>query len=228
MLSFAGMMSSKMVLTSRYVSSTCSNFSQLISLEGLVLEDLIRNVHTLFDDQPSVSPPFPSPAAGTTSTSFPSDSLLSPELPQPSGVESINPTIQHLRLVEVVPTLTQSSFSSLPSDVALESRLTPSLSTLPGPPLGLPSSNTLVEGVETSSHGHVIPEVRGTEAVGSEALVNSPPPEDVSVLPMSVAEWRLRQSQLPPHPEAAMIPQSPPESVLSSMSDLALSSVMSL
>jgi hypothetical protein len=74
----------------------------------------------------------------------------------------------------------------------------------------------------------VTPEVRGTEAVEPEALANSPPPEVVSVLPTSVTEWRLRQSQLPPQPEAVTTPQSPPESVLSSTSDLALSSVMSL
>jgi hypothetical protein len=42
----------------------------------------------------------------------------------------------------------------------------------------------------------------------------------------SVAEWRLRQSRLPP--DALTIPQSPPESVLSSLSDFPLSSATSL
>jgi hypothetical protein len=191
------------------------------------LEDLIRNVHALFDDQPSTSPPALSPTADTTST-FPSGSLSSAELPQPSEVDTMGSAIGRQELVGVTPTFTQSSLSSLPSNVALGTRLTPSSTALPGARLGSPSANALVEGVGASSHGQVIPEVSDTEAVGPEVLVNSPPPEDVSVLPTSVTEWQLRQLQLPPHSEAAMIPQSPPESVLSSMSDLALSSVMSL
>jgi hypothetical protein len=103
----------------------------------------------------------------------------------------------------------------------------PHPTTFPGPFLRLPSSSTLVGGVETNSQEQVTPEVRGTEAVELEAQWNSPP-EVVSVPPTFVDEWRLRQSQLPPQPEAATIPQSPPESVLSSTSDLPLSSVMSL
>jgi hypothetical protein len=205
-----------------------SNFFQLISVEGLVLEDLIRNAHTLFGDQPSTSPPVPPPAGETTST-FPSGSL-SAELPQPSGIDAIDPTIRRLGLIGVTPALTPSSFSSLPSDAALESRLSTSPTTLPGPVLGLPSSNTLVEGVdsEKNSQEQVTPEVRGTGAVESEALVNSPPSKVESVPPTSVTEWRLRQSQLPPQLGEVTIPQSPPESVLSSSSDLALSSVISL
>jgi hypothetical protein len=196
-------------------------------LEGLVLEDLIRNVHTLFDDQLSAPPPVLLPAAETTSTSFPSDSFLSAELPQLPGADAIDPTIQRPQLVGVTPTLTQSSFSSLPSDVALDSRLTPSPTTLPAPLLGFPSSSTLVEGMEMNSQEQVTPEVRHTEVMELEAQRNYAP-EVVSVPPTFVDEWRLRQSHLPSQPEAAMIPQSPPESVLSSMSDLPLSSVMSL
>ncbi|KAN0140274.1 hypothetical protein V8E53_002170 [Lactarius tabidus] len=198
-----------------------------VHIKGLVLEDLIRNVHALFDDQPSTSPPALSPAAETAST-FPSGSLLSAELLQPSEVDAMGSPTVCRGLVGVAPTFTQSSLSFLHSNVALGTRLTPSPTALPSTRLGLLSSNTPLEGVETSSHGQVIPEVRGTEAVGPEALVNSVPLEDVSVLPTSVTEWQLRQSQLLPQPEAAMIPQSPPESVLSSMSDLALSSVVSL
>jgi hypothetical protein len=189
------------------------------------LEDLIQNVHTLFDDQPAASPPAPLPVAETTS--FISGSFLSAEFPQLSGADAIDPNIRRVQLVRVIPTLTQSPFSSLPSGVALESRLTPSPTTFPGPFLRLPSSSTLVGGVETNSQEQVTPEVRGTEAVELEAQWNSPP-EIVSVPPTFVDEWRLRQSQLPPQPEAATIPQSPPESVLSSTSDLPLSSVMSL
>ncbi|KAN0139934.1 Rho GTPase activation protein [Lactarius tabidus] len=142
-----------------------------VHIKSLVLEDLIRNVHTLFDDQPSKSPPVPSPAAETTST-FPSGSLLGAELSQLSEVDVMGPNAQRLGPVGVTPSLTQSSFSSL-------------------------------------------------------SLANSPP-EDVSVPPTSVTEWRLRQLQLPLQSEAVTTPQSPPESVLSSLSDLALSSVMSL
>jgi len=198
-------------------------------VKEIVLKDLIRNVHTLFDDQPSTSPPVPSPpAVAETASTFPSGSFLSAELPQPSEVDAMGPTTRCLGLVGVIPTSTHSSFSSVPSDVALESRLTPSPTALPSPLLGLPSSNTLLEGVETNSQEWVMPEVRGTEAVEPGALVNRPPPEVVSVPPTSVTEWRLCQSQLPPQPEAVTIPRSPPESVLSSTSDLPLSSVMSL
>jgi hypothetical protein len=208
-----------------YASSTSFTFFQLISLEGLVLEDLIRNVHTLFDDQPSTSLPVPSPAAETTST-FPSGSFLSTELPRPSEVDAIvGSGTGRPGLVSVTRTLAHSSFSSLPSDVALASRLAPSQT---GPQLGLSSSNILVEGVETNSQEQVTHEVRGTEAMEPEALANRPPPEVVSLPPTSVTEWRLRQSQLPSHPEAVTTPQSPPESVLSCTSDLALSSVTSL
>jgi hypothetical protein len=58
-----------------------------------------------------------------------------------------------------------------------------------------------------------------------EASGNSPPPEVVAAF---IAEWRLRQSQLPRQPEAVVVPQSPCESVLSSSSDATLSSDMSL
>jgi hypothetical protein len=54
------------------------------------LEDLIQNVHILFDDQPSTSPPVPSPAAETTST-FPSGSFLGAELSQLSEVDVMGP-----------------------------------------------------------------------------------------------------------------------------------------
>ncbi|KAN0140307.1 hypothetical protein V8E53_002203 [Lactarius tabidus] len=47
----------------------------------------------------------------------------------------------------------------------------------------------------------------GTEAI--RTLPNNTPPDVVPLLaPTSVAEWRLHQSQLPPHPEALTIPQA--------------------
>jgi len=167
-----------------------------VHVKVLVLEDLIRNVHILFDERPSSHPTVHSPHVAETT-----------ELPRPG-------------LVGVVPTSTPSSFSSSPSDVALESRPTPSPTNLPNPLLGTRSPNTLVEGMETASQE----QVRGSEAV--DTLVDSPPPEVVFVPPTSIAEWQLRLSQLPQ--EAATTPQTPPESVFSSTTDLPLSSIMSL
>ena len=75
----------------------------------------------------------------------------------------------------------------------------------------------------------VIPSARGTTTAAVETWPNSTHPDVVSLpAPTSVAEWRLHQSRLSPHPEALTMPQSPPESVLSSMSDFPLSSATSL
>ena len=186
------------------------------------MEDLIRNVHTLFDDQPSTSPSVSSPAAPST---FPSGSSLSADLLQPSEADATGRATRRLRILGVIPTSTHTSFSSLPSGVALESHLTPSPTAL----VGLPPSNILVEGIETHSQEQVATEAKGTEVVEPEALANSPPPEVGSVLSSSVAEWQLRQSQLSQQLGEVTVPQSPSDSVLSSStSDLPLSSVMSL
>jgi len=115
-------------------------------------------------------------------------------------------------LVGIIPTSTPSSLSSLPSDVTLESCLVPSPPTLSSPLLGLPSANTLLEGVELVSQEQVTTELRGSEAAD---IFWDSPPEVVSVTPTSVTEW-LRQSQLPPE----VVPQSPPESVLSNTPSL--------
>ncbi|KAF8265559.1 hypothetical protein EI94DRAFT_1735351 [Lactarius quietus] len=187
------------------------------NMKGLVMEDLIRNVHTLFDERPSTSPAVPSSNAAETVPPVPSVPFLNGASPQPSEADAMR---HRHGLVAVTSTPTRSLFSSLPSDVALERRFTPSPSTWPSPQLGLPSSNTVVERVETASQEQVAPD---TEA--GEASVNGPPPEVVATL---VAEWRLRQSQLPPQPEAVTIPQSPAASVLSTSSDLSISSIMSL
>lgn len=74
--------------------------------------------------------------------------------------------------------------------------LAPSPTAGPSRLQGFPSSKTLTEGVDATTQEQVIPEVRGTEA--AETLPDSTPPEVVSVSPTSVAEWRLRQSVLPP------------------------------
>jgi hypothetical protein len=167
--------------------------------------------------------------AETTSTITYGSLFWSPELPQLAEVQAMDSTARHRPgLVGGISTSTQSSFSSLPSDASMESRLTQSPIALLSPLLGLPSSKTLME-VETTAREQVIPEVRDTEAV--ETLTNSIPARILSVPPTSVAEWRLRvpQSRLvPPHPEAMTIPQSPSESVLSSTSSFPLSSATSL
>ncbi|KAI9456965.1 hypothetical protein BJY52DRAFT_1416929 [Lactarius psammicola] len=197
------------------------------SVETLVIEDLIRNVHTLFEERSSPSPPVPSSLVAETTPTFTSSSLpWSPKLLQPTEVQTIGSTTRHRPgLVGGTPTSTQSYFSSLLSDASMESRLTPSLTPLLSPLQGPPSLKILTEGVETTTREQVIPEARGTQAV--ETLANSTPAEVVSVPLTSVAEWRLRQSRLPLHPEAVTIPQSPPESVLSLTSDFSLSSVTS-
>jgi len=185
-----------------------------------LLEDLVQNADTLFAERSSPSPPFPSPHVAETMSTFTYGSLFrSPELPQPAEVEATGSTTQHgPGLVGGIPTSTQSFFSSSPSDAA-----TPSPTALLSPLLGLPSSKTLTEGVELTTQEQVIPEVRETNAVGT------PPNSIPGSIPLtSVAEWRLRQSQLSPHPEALTVPQSPPGSVLSSISDFPLSSATSL
>ncbi|KAF8269710.1 hypothetical protein EI94DRAFT_1724495 [Lactarius quietus] len=199
-----------------------------VHVKALVMEDLIQNVHTLFDEHPSQSSPVPSPDVVDTTPARTDGSLfLSPKLPQSVEVPAMSSTAQ-LRpgLVDGIPTSTQSSFSSLPLEAAIDSRLTPSPSGLLSPLVGLPSSQTLMEGVETATQAEVIPEVRGPKA--AETLASDASVEVVSAPPTSVTEWRLRQSRLPPQLEALAIPQSPPESVLSNISDFPLSSATSL
>jgi hypothetical protein len=90
--------------------------------------DLIQNVDTLFDECPSPSPPIPSPdVPETTSTPTVSSPLLTPEFPRSAGVQATSSAGQHHPgLVDAIPEITQSSFSSLLSDTALESCLTAS------------------------------------------------------------------------------------------------------
>ncbi len=193
------------------------------------MEDLIQNAHTLFDERPSPTPPVPSPhVAGTTSTFTYGSLFLSPEFPQPAEIEATDSITRHGPGLVNGPTSTQSSSSSLHSDASMESRLTPSSTPLLSPLLGFSPSKIVVEGVGTTTQEQVISEAGGTEAMVT--LPNSTPAEVVSVLPTSVAEWRLRVPQLrpPTHPEVLTIPQSPPESVLSSTSDFPLSSATSL
>jgi hypothetical protein len=185
------------------------------------MEDLIQNEHTLFDEYTSQSPPVPSSnVAEATSAYTHGSSFLSPELP-------LSTTQHHLGLVGGIPTSSQLSFSSSPSDATTNSRPTPPPITLLSPPLGLSPSKTLTEGLETTTQAQVVPNTRARMAV--ETLPNSTPPDAEHIpAPTSVAEWRLQQSQLTPDPEVGTMPQSPRESVLSSASDFPLSSATSL
>ncbi|KAN0140324.1 hypothetical protein V8E53_002220 [Lactarius tabidus] len=189
-----------------------------------VLEDLIQNAPTLFDKLPSQSPPVPSSnIAEVTSTDTYGSLFLSPESPESAEVEATGSSSRHRPgIVDGTPASAQSSFSSFPSDASPDSRSAPPQTALLSPLLGLSSSKTLMEGVETTAQEQLVPEARDTE------VVKTPP--DVVPLPgpTSVAEWRLHQSQLSPDPEAQSIPQTPPGSVLSSTSDFPLSSATSL
>ena len=186
------------------------------------MEDLIQDVHALFDEHPS--PPIPSSNASETTTPYTYGSLfLSPELPQSAEVQVVGCRTAYRPGIGGIRTSTRPSLS-LPSDAAAESRLTPSPAPLLRPLLRLPSSHTLRGGVETTTQDELIPKTRSPKLV--ETLLNSTPAEVAPVPLSSVAEWRLRQSRLPP--DATTNPQSPQESVLSSMSDFPLSSATSL
>jgi hypothetical protein len=174
-------------------------FFQLIPPKRLVMNDLIQNVHALFDE-PTPSSPVSSNVTETTPTTHPYDSLFSSsELRQ-----------------STISTSAQLSSSSLPSVAATDCSRTSSLT-------GLLSPKTLTDGVEMSMQEQVIPKVRGVETLG-----NSEPAKVVAVPLTSVTEWRLQQSQLSPQPEGLTIPQNPPESMLSSTSDVPFSSATSL
>ncbi|KAH9008371.1 hypothetical protein EDB85DRAFT_2283815 [Lactarius pseudohatsudake] len=194
-----------------------------VHVKHLVLEDLIRNAHTLFDERPS-PPPAPSPyAEKTTSTlTMTCGSCLSPESPQPAEVQAMGSTTRHLPVfVGGIPTSIQ---SSLPSGAAMEGHLTPSPTPLLSPLLELPSSTILTEAVETTTQEQVVLEVRGAEMV--ETFPNSSPPKVVPST--SVAEWLLHQSRLPPHRDPLTVPRCSPDSVPSSTPCHPLSSATSL
>ncbi|KAI9456974.1 Rho GTPase activation protein, partial [Lactarius psammicola] len=154
-----------------------------VHVKTLVMEDLIRHARTLFDERPSPSPTVPPPHVTEATSTLTSGSFLSPELSQSPEGQAMSPTTRyHPGLVGGIPTSTQSSLSSLPSDASMESHLAPSLTPLLSPLQGLPSSQSLLEGltggVETTRQEQVIPEARSTQAV--ETLINSTLAEGVS------------------------------------------------
>ncbi|KAH9029690.1 hypothetical protein EDB85DRAFT_1509827 [Lactarius pseudohatsudake] len=168
-----------------------------VHVKKLIMEDLIQNAHTMFDER---TPPCVTSPYGT---------VLSPELSQ-SGSST---TRHRPGFVEGIPTSTQSSFSISHSDTSVEGRLTPLL--------GLSLSQTLKDGTGTTTQEQVIPWARGTQAV--ETLLDSSPLEVVSLPPTSATEWWLPHPGLHQRPEAPTIPPSRPESALSSTSDFSLS-----
>ncbi|KAH9029730.1 Rho GTPase activation protein [Lactarius hengduanensis] len=133
-----------------------------VHVKVLVMEDLIRNAHNLFDEHPSPSPPVPSSDLAETSSIHAYGSLfLSPELPRPPEVQAMGPTTRrHPGLADGNPT-------------SNESRFTPSPGPLLNPLLGLSSSQTLTEGAEMTTQEQAVSEVRGTKAVVT--LLNSTP-----------------------------------------------------
>ncbi|KAH9179051.1 Rho GTPase activation protein [Lactarius sanguifluus] len=170
-----------------------------VHVKEAIMEDLIQNAHTLFDER--TPPTVPSPYGSLWGLEF-------------SRSAEVGSTAPHRPcLVGGVPTSTQSFFSTSYSDSPVEGRLTPLL--------GLSLSQTLKEGGEMIAQEHVFPRTGGTQVV--ETLLNSSPPEAVSLPPTPATEWWLPHLGLHQHPETLTIPQSRPESVLSNTSDFSFS-----
>ncbi|KAH8977984.1 Rho GTPase activation protein [Lactarius akahatsu] len=84
-----------------------------VHVKSLVLEDLIQNAHTLFDEGPSLSP---SPdVTETASTLISSSFFLSPELPRSSVVQADDSTTRLCPELGGTPTSSQYSFPTSPS-----------------------------------------------------------------------------------------------------------------
>ncbi|KAH9020709.1 Rho GTPase activation protein [Lactarius hengduanensis] len=170
-----------------------------VHVKCLVLEDLIQNAHTLFDERPS---PSPSPDLTETASTFISSSLfLSPELPRSSVVQADDSTTRHRPELGGTPTSSRYSFPTSPSHDFM-GRLTLTASPFLSPLLGLSSSPTLTEGVETTTQDQANSKANGT-----------------------------KPRQLP-HTEPLTIPltnpQCPPEGLLTTTTDCRLSSATSL
>jgi hypothetical protein len=188
------------------------------------MEDLIQNAHILFDEHPPPSPPVPSHTAETMSY-LAHGSFLSSEFSSSDGAQAMSSTtLNHPGAVGGIPTSPQSSFTAQ-SDSPVEGRLPPTLTPFLSPLLGLTSSQTLRERVQTIMEERVIPEPRGIQAVETVTLLNRSLSEVVPVPPTPVGEWWLPQPGLYRPPGSPTIPQSPSpsESVISSTTDLSFS-----
>ncbi|KAH9008445.1 hypothetical protein EDB83DRAFT_530461 [Lactarius deliciosus] len=174
-----------------------------VHMKSLVLEDLIQNAHTLFDERPSPSPPVPSPDVTETASTLISSSLfLSPELPRSSVVQADESTTRHCPELGGTPTSSQYSFPTSHSHDFMGRPLTLTVSPFLSPLLGLSSSPTLTEGVETTTQDQ------------ANFRANDTKPRQL------------------PHTEPLTIPltspQCPPEGLLSTTTDDRLSSATSL
>ena len=101
----------------------------------------------------------------------------------------------------------------------------------PPPSSTVSSLQDVPETMSPDTHGSLLLSPDYPHHAGIPAVAYSTPQEVSAPTTPSgrpVAEWRLHQSRRPPHPDAPTIPPSPPESVLSSMSDFPLSSATSL
>ena len=164
------------------------------------MEDLIRNAHTLFNERPSQPPPVPSFKVAEATSTHTYGSFLSPGFPQSSEIQPTGSTSRHRPgIVDGVRASTQPSSSAFPSDGAVVNRFTPPLASLTSPLRELSLSRMPTEGVQTTTQER-LPKVRGTKG----------------------------KSRALPHSETPTIPQSPPESILSSASGFPLSSATSL
>ena len=164
------------------------------------MEDLIQNAHTLFDECPSQPPPVPSfNVAEATSTHTYGSLFLNTWFPRSSEIQTTDSTFRRCPgIVDGIHTSTQSS-SVFPSDGAVVNRLTPPQSALMSPLRELSLSRMPTEGVQTTTQER-LPKARGTKG----------------------------KSRALPHTVTPTIPQSLPESILSSTSGFPLSSATSL
>ena len=176
------------------------------------MEDLIRSVETLFvDESPPQSSPVPSFHVAETMSSdpYPSTLFLSPESPQFAAFQDAGSTPRHHEPVVDDPiqnarsTRSDERPSRFPSFNVAETTTCPddsgyshpasSLFAPLSPLLGLSSSTTPVEGVETTAEEMPIPGARATVV-----LPNGTPLPDVVPFssPTSVAERRFTLPRL--------------------------------
>ncbi|KAI9430913.1 hypothetical protein H4582DRAFT_1341738 [Lactarius indigo] len=121
-----------------------------VHVKHLVLEDLIRNAHTLFDKRPSTSQVHLPCVDETTSTLTLTYDCLSSEFPQPAEVQALSSTTRH-RPELVSPSIQSSS----PPGAAMEGHLTPLPTPLLSPLLELDAE--VVETIPNSSSPEVVP-----------------------------------------------------------------------
>lgn len=176
------------------------------------MEDLIRSAETLFvDESPPQSSPVPSFHVAETMSSdpYPSTLFLSPESPQFAALQDTGSTPRHHEPVVDDPiqnarsTRSDERPSRFPSFNVAEPTSCPddsgyshpasSLFAPLSPLLGLSSSTTPVEGVETTAEEMPIPDARATGVLPNRTL---PPDEVPFPSPTSVTERRFTLPRL--------------------------------